>query len=380
MANSLVQQRDSHLSANSISLAYSSNNSAGNLLVAAVSWQNIGSSAGLAVSDTLNGAWVQDKVQLGVTTGSVALYSFRGCAAGANTVTASITSAGGTMELAIYEFSGGGNTAWTLTTTASAASGTSSAPSPGAMTINSGDVCVSYALVAGTASGGAAGWTFTATGNGNGKEYQISSTTSVTGSFTPAQTYWEAVSSAYQSSPVLHFPLAIADTSTVLTLGIENNRHFPTAIADTSTVLTLGLEVNRHFPAAIADISTVTALGFHITGGGPYATLIYSDVDPVLSAGSNYWPATVGGTVNALTLSNSPPLTSLINGTTFTFPTLGSNTGAVTCNVDSIGVLPVVTPGGTALTGKEMRTPLVTLFYANSKFYLAWTWSWWMPT
>jgi hypothetical protein len=97
-------------------------------------------------------------------------------------------------------------------------------------------------------------------------------------------------------------------------------------------------------------------------------------------AGFNYWPATVGGTVNALTLTNSPPLTSLINGTTFTFPTLGSNTGAVTCNVDSIGALAVVTPSGTALTGKEMRTPLVTLFYANSKFYLAWTWSWWMPT
>ena len=98
------------------------------------------------------------------------------------------------------------------------------------------------------------------------------------------------------------------------------------------------------------------------------------------TAGSNYWPTSVGGSVNAITLSNSPALTSLVNGNTFTFPTLGANTGAATCQVDGLTAYPIVTPGNTALTGSELRTPLVTLFYANSKFYLAWTWSWWMPT
>lgn len=108
-------------------------------------------------------------------------------------------------------------------------------------------------------------------------------------------------------------------------------------------------------------------------------TLINSITAGTAAGAVNYWP-TAGGSVNAITLTNSPPLTSLVNGATFTFPSLGQNTGAATAKVDALAALPIWTPSGTALTGKELRTPLVTLLYANNVFYLAWTWSWWMPT
>lgn len=119
---------------------------------------------------------------------------------------------------------------------------------------------------------------------------------------------------------------------------------------------------------------TSVASGSLVTPGGDQGPAGQSP-----SGAVNYWP-TAGGTVNAITLTNSPALGALVNGATFTFPTVGSNTGAATAKVDGLAALPIRTPSNAALTGSELRTPLVTLIYANSVFYLAWTWSWWMPT
>jgi hypothetical protein len=87
---------------------------------------------------------------------------------------------------------------------------------------------------------------------------------------------------SFNAVTALHFPMAIADTSTVVALGMEINRHFPLAIADTSTVIALRFRIGQHFPLAIADTSTVLALGFHT---GQHFPVQIADTSTVVALG-----------------------------------------------------------------------------------------------
>lgn len=78
---------------------------------------------------------------------------------------------------------------------------------------------------------------------------------------TTANRYWADV--VFQEATVLHFPLAVADTSTVLALGLQVGRRFPLQVADTSTVTALGFRVEKRFSLNVADTSTVI-LGFSV--------------------------------------------------------------------------------------------------------------------
>lgn len=61
----------------------------------------------------------------------------------------------------------------------------------------------------------------------------------------------------------LHFPLTVIDTSQVLALGFHATQHFALAVIDTTLVTSLGFEiVVKRFPLLIADTSFVLALGF----------------------------------------------------------------------------------------------------------------------
>jgi len=66
---------------------------------------------------------------------------------------------------------------------------------------------------------------------------------------------------------------------------------------------------------------------------------------------------TVGGTANAITLTNSPPVAAYVNGLRLRFKATANNSGAVTVNVDGLGAVNVYKITGlalTALTGNEI--------------------------
>src|ERR1700722_1532529 len=74
-----------------------------------------------------------------------------------------------------------------------------------------------------------------------------------------------------------------------------------------------------------------------------------------------------GGTTNALTMSLTPPITSYQDGQLFSLVQgQNSNTGPVTINVDSVGVVPIVTAGNVALTANQMLVVGTYLIQYNS--------------
>lgn len=104
-AQTLVQVKSTFTNASSpVTLAYTTNNTAGNLLIACV-----GVDAGATIStptDTRN-TWVLAKTQNGSGgSGDAACYYVANCGAGANTVSAAWTGGGTAGHLDIYEVSG----------------------------------------------------------------------------------------------------------------------------------------------------------------------------------------------------------------------------------------------------------------------------------
>jgi hypothetical protein len=65
---------------------------------------------------------------------------------------------------------------------------------------------------------------------------------------------------------------------------------------------------------------------------------------------------TAGGTGNAITLSPSPALGSLADGTGLEFRASANNTAAVTVNASSLGVVALVNPDGSALTTGNLKS------------------------
>ena len=94
----------------SISLAFGSNNTAGNCLLACITWSSFSGAVLTGVTDTRGNTWVQvgeRQVDLHNINTFCALFAAFNCAAGSNTVTANYSTSGSDyLQLAIREYSG----------------------------------------------------------------------------------------------------------------------------------------------------------------------------------------------------------------------------------------------------------------------------------
>lgn len=108
---------------------------------------------------------------------------------------------------------------------------------------------------------------------------------------------------------------------------------------------------------------------------GPLSDLD-SNFNPLKNAildSGNGWVnySTVGGTVNAITLTNTPPCLTLNSGATFVFQPTGKNTGATTINVDGLGAQSVLNPAtNAALVGGELSGLTTVVFVSGTGFYV----------
>ena len=146
-----------NVSATSLAVAYTSNNTAGGLLTAYVRIGALGRT--ITVSDTANGTWSTQVLtqQQSADAHQAYIFSFPNCAAGANTVTVAISGAAATIRFAIIEDSGCSSTAATEGTnsaqgiTTAVASGTTS-------TGNAGDILRGFVTINGGATLSAEGF------------------------------------------------------------------------------------------------------------------------------------------------------------------------------------------------------------------------------
>ena len=80
---------------------------------------------------------------------------------------------------------------------------------------------------------------------------------------------------------------------------------------------------------------------------------------------------TVGGTVDAITLTYSIPHTAYTNGMEISFISSGANTGAVTVNLDALGVRNITKNGTSALIAGDISSgELVVCRYDGTRFQL----------
>lgn len=79
--------------------------------------------------------------------------------------------------------------------------------------------------------------------------------------------------------------------------------------------------------------------------------------------------STVGGTVDAITLTPSPAVLSYGEGTHFIFISTGANTGATTVNVSGIGAKALTKNGTTALSAGDIgASAIVQIIYDGTRF------------
>ena len=79
--------------------------------------------------------------------------------------------------------------------------------------------------------------------------------------------------------------------------------------------------------------------------------------------------STVGGTVDAITLTPSPAASNYAAGQEFLFISTGANTGATTVNVSSLGVKSITKNGATALSAGDIASgAMVRIVYDGTRF------------
>jgi hypothetical protein len=117
----------------------------------------------------------------------------------------------------------------------------------------------------------------------------------------------------------------------------------------------------------------IPANGFKFTGIGNASARTHFAAAAQVQDGTFVY-ATVGGTADAITLDLTPSITAYAAGQTFKFVATGTNTGAVTLNVDGVGDKSVLkgNAGDTALTAGDITTGgMYTVSYDGTAFQLA---------
>lgn len=81
------------------------------------------------------------------------------------------------------------------------------------------------------------------------------------------------------------------------------------------------------------------------------------------------YASTVGGTVDAITLTPSPAITTYSAGQEVLFIASGANTGATTVNVSGLGVKSITKNGATALSAGDIASgAMVRIVYDGTRF------------
>lgn len=146
---------------------------------------------------------------------------------------------------------------------------------------------------------------------------------------------------------------------------------FNTVAADLATALTESIARDGQ--------TTITAnipmAGYRITGLGTPSARTDATTLGAVQDQTGVYVATVGGTVDAITLTPSPAITAYAAGQRFMFVSSGANTGATTVQVSGIASPKSVTKNGsTALVAGDIPSgALVMITYDGTRFQLGGT-------
>lgn len=89
-----------------------------------------------------------------------------------------------------------------------------------------------------------------------------------------------------------------------------------------------------------------------------------------LQDGKGIYVPTVGGTANAITLTNSIAITAYVAGQTFKFIAAATNSGATTINVDGVGTINVYVGGSAISAGMISSGMMITVTYDGTRFQM----------
>ena len=119
--------------------------------------------------------------------------------------------------------------------------------------------------------------------------------------------------------------------------------------------------------------TTVTANiplgGYKLTGVGAATARTDAASLASLQDGTGVYVATVGGTVDVVTLTVTPAITAYAAGQTFRFIAAGANTTSVTVNVSGLGAKALTKNGSTALVAADIPSgTMVEMTYDGTRF------------
>lgn len=137
--------------------------------------------------------------------------------------------------------------------------------------------------------------------------------------------------------------------------------------ADIATALTQSVAANGETPIT----ANIPMAGFKLTGLGNGTSRTDAANVGQLVEQKGIYVATVGGTVDVITLTPAPSIGAYAAGQRFSFIAAGANTGAVTVNVSSVGAKNLQKRGSNALVAGDIPSgALVTMEYDGTRFQL----------
>jgi len=151
-------------------------------------------------------------------------------------------------------------------------------------------------------------------------------------------------------------------TGTTISSTVQNN-----TMSDIATALTASLAKDgQTVPTANLPMG-----GYKHTGAAAgSARTDYATISNIQD-GTGFYVVTVGGTVDVITLTNSPALTSYSAGQMFSFISSGANTTNVTVNISALGAKAITKNGATALVAGDIpASALVVIQYDGTQFQL----------
>lgn len=162
------------------------------------------------------------------------------------------------------------------------------------------------------------------------------------------------------SPPAANFP-AVASTL------IESTK-FNNVINDIATGLSTAITKDGQ----TAVTANIPLGGFKLTGVGAATARTDAATLASLQDGTGVYVATVGGTVDAITLTPSPAITAYAAGQTFRFIASGANTTAVTVQISGLAGPKAVTKNGSGalVAGDIASGTIVQITYDGTRFIL----------
>jgi len=159
------------------------------------------------------------------------------------------------------------------------------------------------------------------------------------------------------SPPGANYP---AVSETVITAANRN-----AVDADFATGLTTALTKDgQSTPTANIPLG-----GYKLTGVGAATARTDAATLASIQDGKGTYVATVGGTVDVITLTASPAITAYAAGQTFRFIASGTNTTAVTVNVSGLGAKALTKNGTTALSAADILSgTILEMTYDGTRF------------